>query len=107
YPLLSPVLFLLSAASLLSLYLVRRLTLALTITQNNPVSAIGRFALTTFFVHLYVKEAAYTFHFVDTFSKWQTIGVTLLFLALCGGVSLLLRPHGYRYSLEWLLRRLG
>lgn len=107
YPLLLPILFLLASASCISLYLIHGLCSVLDITQNNPVTAIGRLALTAFLTHIFIKQVVYSLGYADSFTKWQVIGITVLLLSLYASYSLLLRKRGYPFTLEWLFRKLG
>ncbi len=107
YPLLLPVLLLLCAASCISLYLIHAFCVKFSVDQKNPITAIGRMALTAFITHIYIKEFVYTFDLVQEFTKWQTIGFTVFLLGLYAGLSLWLRKYNYRFTFEWLFRKFG
>jgi uncharacterized membrane protein len=107
YPCLFPIYLLLTAASIMSVYLSNRVATVLKITQNNPITAIGRLALTAFFTHIYIKQFVYRYDYVQTLQKWPTIGITAALLTIYAIASLLLRKRGYPFTLEWVLRKLG
>lgn len=107
YPLILPMLLFLLGLVLIVMELIKLICHKLSIGENNPIVVIGRYSLTIFFTHVYLKLFLYHFKLSQTFSKFVTmfsiIGALLLFTAL----SYWAKHTKYKYSLEGLLRRLS
>ncbi len=107
YPMVFPMLLFLSGLVLIVMKIFKVLCNRLHFGEYNPVVVIGRFSLTIFFTHVYVKFLIYHFKINQTFSKPITmlsiIGALLFFTAF----SYWAKHTNYKFTLEGLLRKLS
>lgn len=107
YPMVFPMLLFLSGIVLIVMETLKVLCNRIDINEYNPIVVIGRFSLTIFFVHVYLKFFLYHLKLNQTFSKpitmFSIIGALLFFTAL----SYCAKHTNYKFTLEGLLRKLS
>jgi|GEM_PF-5544693 len=106
YPMLGPVFFLLTGALPVLMYVFAFLSGKSRILSSIFVP-IGRISLTVFITHLFIKQFVHSVGIAESFGKWTTIGVTVLFLALYIYFEKIWRSRSYKYGFEWIMRKVA
>lgn len=107
YPMLLPMLLFLLGLVLISMQIIKIGCSRLKVSENNPIVLIGRFSLTIFFTHVYVKFFLYHYKLNQTFSKPVTMLSITAFLLFFTALSYWAKHTNYKYTLEGLLRKLS
>ena len=106
YPALPPIVFLLSSLVLFALIIFRLFEMRYAFTERNPLVCLGRISLTLLIVHVFIfREFSHHLHFWQIFSTGETLLIIFGAWLLAALLSVFWQRYGYRYSLEWLLRK--
>lgn len=107
YPLILPMLLFLTGLILIIMQLLKFLCGKLKIGENNPLVVLGRFSMTIFFTHIYVKFFLYQFKLNQTFSKPVTMITLICVILFFTGLAYWAKHINYKFTLEGLLRRVS
>lgn len=107
YPMVLPMLLLLSGLTFIVINLLYLICSVTRIGEYNPIVLIGRFSLTIFFTHVYLKFLIYELEKNQTYTKFETMSAITIALIVFTGLSYAAQKTNYKFSLEGLLRRLS
>jgi uncharacterized membrane protein len=106
YPALPPIVFLLSSLVLFALIIFRLFEMRYAFSSRNPLVCLGRTSLTLLMVHVFIyRELSHHLHFWQTFSTGGTLLIVFGTWLIATLLSVIWQHYGYRYGLEWLLRK--
>lgn len=108
YPALPPITLFLTASALIFLYLTISHSHIFQKKGFDIFESMGRTSLSLLIVHVVCfRELFIRLHWFQTFSQLESAAIVAAALAGFAGLSLLWRTTGYRFSLEWIIRKLA
>lgn len=107
YPLILPMLLFLLGLVLIVMQLIKFLCNKFSVGEYNPVVVLGRFSLTVFFMHVYLKLFLYHYKLNQTFEKPVTMIAIIAAIFIFTALGYLSKYTKYKFSLEGLLRKLS
>lgn len=105
YPMLGPVFFLLTGSLPFIIFIFYKLAKHVKVFSVIFIP-LGRISLTVFITHVFIKQLVYILGIAESFSKWPTIGMTVLVLGFYIFLERNWRKTCYRFGFEWILRKL-
>jgi uncharacterized membrane protein len=108
YPALPPIVFLLSSLVLFALIIFYFFEERHAFSSRNLLVCLGRTSLTLLMVHVFFfREISHHLDYWQIFSTVETLLIILGVWVLAALLSVIWQKYGYRYGLEWLLRRIS
>jgi uncharacterized membrane protein len=108
YPAYPPLILLLLGASLLVFLIATLPAIQSHLQSAHPLVCVGRTSLTILVLHILIfREGSQRTHLFHTFSTPETLIVIAAFIVLTCYLTRRWRRSGFRFSLEWLLRKIA
>ncbi len=106
YPAAPPITLVLMGIALLGIYCSVSVFINTKLTESNFLVNLGRVSITVLVFHVFIFRQLFQLPgWRNIFGQWETLFLISLIILAFGFISVIWRKFGFKFSLEWLMRK--